>query len=49
MGDKLASTPCTCDVHIHLNIPAFGVAKIISATSVILLPNTLNVVVTVTV
>ena len=30
-------------------LPALGVVKTISATSVILLPNTLNVVVTVTV
>ena len=38
-----------CIMHIAMVIPAFGVANITSATLAILLPNKLNVVVTVTV
>ena len=44
MEDRLGSTQ-----HHMLYIPALGVVNIISATSVIVLPNTLNVVLTVTV
>ena len=36
-------------IHIHLHIPALGVVNITSDATSILLPNTLNVVVTVTV
>ena len=39
----------TCYVHIHWHIPALCVVSIMSDGTFILLPNTLNVVVTVTV
>ena len=39
----------TCYVHIHLYIPTLGVVNIMSDATSIVLSNTLNVVVTVTV